>query len=89
MNSAGGCCGGSFNPLKVSTLKNKLGKCPMCMFLSAIGTVFSWSFFIPFYFIAHDEKVYKNLFYVGVFFSLLLLAHGIAYWVINRKKGES
>src|ERR1051326_7921803 len=73
---------GFLNPQK------KLGKCVLCMALSLVGTVISWSFYFSFLLLGHGKQsdfVAIDL-YVSLFFTGLLSAHGIAFLI--RKKKE-
>ena len=88
MSQASGCggCGSGFNLLKSSSYKDKLGKCPFCIAASLIGMIFGWAFFISFS--LSNIVIINNwiLLYVSLFFTILFLAHMIAYYIRNKKQ---
>jgi len=69
----------------VFNAKQKLGKCLFCIIASVIGTIFGWSAFISFFITSYNSKLIWILFWIAFAFTLLLSAHGIAYFIRNKK----
>ena len=67
--------------------KNKLGKCPFCIAASIAGTVFGWFFAYASLVVLLNPIMYWFFVSVASLFSLLLLAHIIAF-LINNKKSQ-
>lgn len=77
----GGCQGCSGNKFS-----GKLGTCVQCMLTASFGTVFGWLAYLILFFLGHEKNVQFSALLVATFFTLILIAHGIAYFIKRSSK---
>src|SRR5262249_49090161 len=58
----------------------KWGSCPFCIALAIAGTVNGWSFTLLFGLRYPDRRIVLGSGCISLFFTLMLLVHGVAYW---------
>ena len=86
MNNECGSCGQDSVKNIVSVSPNKLGRCLFCVAVSYTGTVVGWAMFCFFSILKPIPLLADLFFYGAILFSLLLLAHMIAYTIRKRKE---
>lgn len=64
----------------------KLGTCKACIIASIIGAGLGWFSFMIVYFLFHGNRIMYGALVIACPFTLLLLAHGIAYLIKRNKK---
>lgn len=73
-----GCAGNKFS--------GKLGSCQQCMYTAFFGMVFGWATYLIVFFLDKEKNIKIAALGVATFFTLLLLAHGIAYLIKKGRK---
>jgi hypothetical protein len=66
----------------------KLGTCIDCILANSIGAFVGWLGFLIFFLLQCDRRLYIGALLLASSFSLLLLAHGIAYLVKRGRRNS-
>ncbi len=78
---SGGCKGCSGNKFS-----GKLGTCVQCILTASFGAIFGWLAYLILFFLDHEKNIKYSALVVAAFFTILLIAHGIAYFIKRSSK---